>query len=97
MTQSQLAEKIGIGTRTILEIENNRGNPRFDILVAIVHELNIPSDSIFHLRPIHSEEVIKRLLLELEHCSEKEKQLVLNAALHLVQGLKNMQSLDKIF
>ena len=34
MTQEELAEQIGVQTRMILEIENGRGNPRFDNLFA---------------------------------------------------------------
>lgn len=91
MTQSQLAEKAGVGTRTILDIENNRGNPRFDILVAIVRELGIPSEKIFHPRPIHFEEAMKRLAVELDHCNEKEKVIVLDNAIHLARNIKSIR------
>ena len=30
ITQDYLAEKVGVQPRTILEIENGRGNPRFE-------------------------------------------------------------------
>lgn len=94
MTQAQLAERVGVGTRTILDIENNRGNPRFHILVAIVQELGIPSDTIFHPRPIHFEEAIKRLAVELDDCTENEKQLVLDNALHLARNIRSIREPD---
>ena len=96
MTQSQLAEKTGVGTRTILDIENNRGNPRFDILVAIVQELGIPSDTIFHPRPIHFEEAMKRLALELDSCNEKEKGIILDNAIHLARNIRSIRESDDL-
>ena len=94
MTQSQLAEKAGVGQRTILEIENNRGNPRFHILVAIVQALGIPSDTIFHPRPLCFEEAMKRFALELDSCNEKEKGLVLDNALHLARNIRSTRESD---
>ena len=39
ITQDYLAEKVGVQPRTILEIENGRGNPRFENLFVMVrHE-----------------------------------------------------------
>ena len=36
ITQDYLAEKVGVQPRTILEIENGRGNPRFENLFVMV-------------------------------------------------------------
>jgi len=96
MTQSQLAEKAGVATRTILDIENNRGNPRFHILVAIVQALGIPSDTIFHPRPIHFEEAMKRLALELDSCNEKEKGIILDNAIHLARNMRSIRESDDL-
>ena len=35
LSQEALAEKIGVCKRTILDIENNTGNPKFEILSII--------------------------------------------------------------
>ena len=48
LTQTQLAEKLSIGYRTIMEIENYRGNPQFDILYPLIRALNIPANLIFY-------------------------------------------------
>ena len=96
MTQSQLAEKAGVGQRTILEIENNRGNPRFHILVAIVQALGIPSDTIFHPRPLRFEEAMKRFALELDGCSEKEKGVILDSALYLARNIRSIRESDDL-
>ena len=41
ITQDYLAEKVGVQPRTILEIENGRGNPRFENLFVMVRLLDI--------------------------------------------------------
>lgn len=47
-TQEKLAEMLDIQQRTILEIENGRGNTQFDILFSLVRLLNILGDDIFY-------------------------------------------------
>lgn len=36
MSQEALAERIGVCKRTIIDIENNTGNPKFEILYPLV-------------------------------------------------------------
>ena len=51
MSQASLAEKLGIDVRTIINIENFRGNPKFEVLYPLVTTLRIPADRIFTLKP----------------------------------------------
>lgn len=46
ITQDYLAEKVGVQPRTILEIENGRGNPRFENLFVMVRLLDIAPNDI---------------------------------------------------
>ena len=48
LSQAALAEQIGCDERTILNIENDRGNPKFEVLCQIIAYLHIPADRIFH-------------------------------------------------
>lgn len=45
LTQSQLASKLGMCNRTIIQLENGRGNTKFETLVLIAKELNISIDA----------------------------------------------------
>ena len=47
MTQTQLAELLSISTRYLKAIENSGRKPSYDLLVRMVHELDIPADSVF--------------------------------------------------
>ena len=43
LSQAALAEQIGCDERTILNIENDRGNPKFEVLCQIIAYLHIPA------------------------------------------------------
>jgi transcriptional regulator with XRE-family HTH domain len=48
MTQTQLAERLGITPRYLKAIENSGRKPSYDLLVRIVRELDIPADTVFY-------------------------------------------------
>ena len=48
MTQIKLAELLSISTRHLKSIENGYRKPSYDLLVRIIHELDIPADAVFH-------------------------------------------------
>lgn len=45
-TQRQLAERLHMSIRTILDLENGVSNPKFETAVLIARELNISVDAI---------------------------------------------------
>lgn len=47
LSQEKLAETLNLDTRTILNIEAGRGNPKFEILYPLITYLKIPADKIF--------------------------------------------------
>lgn len=49
MTQLDLADSIGLSLRTITDIENQRGNPRYDTLCDIILYLQLDANEIFYL------------------------------------------------
>lgn len=48
LSQERLAEDLGLDTRTILNIEAGRGNPKFEVLHPMITYLKIPADTIFY-------------------------------------------------
>ena len=48
LSQEKLAETLNMDTRTILNIEAGRGNPKFEKLYPLVRNLNISADRIFY-------------------------------------------------
>lgn len=84
LSQAALAEQIGCDERTILNIENDRGNPKFEVLCQIIAYLHIPADRIFH--PDTATDGVKKqkLLLMLQECDEQEAAEILPAIEYLL-------------
>lgn len=72
LSQEKLAEILNIDSRTILNIEAGRGNPKFEKLYPLVTYLKIPTDKIFD--PDYKEEAPNRqkLLALQKDCTEQE-------------------------
>ena len=48
LTQSQVAEAANIDVRTVLNIENYKGNPKMEVLYPLVRVLKMDSREIFY-------------------------------------------------
>ena len=72
LSQEKLAEALNIDSRTILNIEAGRGNPKFEKLYPLITYLKIPADKIFN--PTYKEEApnLQRLLALQKDCTEQE-------------------------
>ncbi len=74
LTQEQLAELIGIDQRTILNIENHKGNPKFELLFPLVRTLKIDPSEIFYPELQDNKPSLRQLQALLADCSEDEAQ-----------------------
>lgn len=89
LSQEALAEKIGICKRTIIDIENNTGNPKFEILCMLVRELDLPLYQVFYPEMSESSQIKNILLKELSDCSDYEMKIVLSVVKSLLCTLRN--------
>ena len=46
LTQKQLAERLGMNPRTIIDLETCQSNPKFETVVLVAKELNISLDAV---------------------------------------------------
>lgn len=88
LSQEALAEKIGVCKRTIIDIENNTGNPKFEILYPLVRELNLPLYQVFYPEVEKNPEIKSILLEELNACTEYEMKIILSIVKSLRSTLK---------
>ncbi len=72
LTQNELAENIGIDCRTVLNIENYKGNPKMEILYPLVRFLRIDPREVFYPDTEAESPALLQLKLLAESCSEKE-------------------------
>lgn len=89
LSQEALAEKIGVCKRTIIDIEKNTGNPKFEILCTLVRELDLPLYQVFYPETEENLELKGMLIKELNDCSEYEMRVILSVIKSLRCSLKN--------
>ena len=85
LTQREVAEKIDKDVRTVLNIENYKGNPKLEVLFPLVRALNMDSREIFYPNMQWETPALRQLRVLVEDCSEEEAAViipVLNAVLH---------------
>ena len=85
LTQGQLAEKINIDQRTILNIENCKGNPKMKVLYPLVRALKIDAREIFNPE-------MERLTIET--CSEAEAAVLISVVDAVLNALRSGQAVD---
>ena len=72
LTQLKAAEICSIDSRTILNIENYRGNPKMTVLFPLVRGLQIDSQEIFYPGTEIKNPSARQLRFLIEDCSEQE-------------------------
>lgn len=78
LSQEALAEKLGVCKRTIMDIEKNTGNPKFELLCMLVRELDLPVYEVFYPEVTESTEMMNMLMKELRNCSNYEMKVILS-------------------
>lgn len=90
LSQEALAEKIGVCKRTIIDIEKNTGNPKFEILCMLVRELDLPLYQVFYPELTERNLEVKNMLMqELSGCSEYELKIILSVVKSLRYTLEH--------
>ena len=72
LTQNQVADQIDVDVRTVMNIENYKGNPKMEILFPLIRALKIDSREIFHPEIRLDNPAVCKLHLLIEQCSEDE-------------------------
>lgn len=72
LTYDELAEKSGVSTRYIKEIENRGNIPSLEIFTKLIRALNISADPFFFPNMLVENLDYKRLQLYLTQCTEDQ-------------------------
>lgn len=88
LTQTKLSEALDLGDKTILNIENYRGNPKFDNLYRLVNYLKIPGNALFYPETSGDSSSKELLLLEIHSCSEQEATELLRVVRYMLELLR---------
>ena len=65
LSQAQLAEKIGVGTKFLGDLETARRSPSFETSVSIAKELDVPVYDLFYFEKSEDDPKVVRRRLEI--------------------------------
>ena len=77
LTQINLAGRIAIDSRTILNIDNYNGNPKMEVLFPLIRTLKIDPWPIFYPELDGQNASFRQMQLLLKECSEEEMEALL--------------------
>ncbi len=72
MTQKDVAEKANVDSRTVLNMENKHGEPKFEVLYSVIRTLHIDPRDLFYPELKHDTPAMDRLRIMLKDCTDDE-------------------------
>lgn len=72
LTQREVADKVDIDVRTVLNIENYKGNPKLIVLFPLIRALKIDAREVFNPEMQRESPALRQLRLLIEECSEED-------------------------
>lgn len=94
LSQEALAEKLGVCKRTIIDIEKNTGNPKFELLCMLVRELDLPLYQVFYPELTEGLEIKNMIMKEIKDCSDYEMKIILSVIKSLRYTLKDERNIE---
>ena len=88
LTQTDLASVVQKDPRTILNIENFKGNPRLDLLEALIKSLNIDARDIFEQLNNDGPECKRQLAILIDTLSEDEARALMPVIEQLINAFR---------
>ena len=92
LTQLEVAEAADIDVRTVLNIENYKGNPKLEVLFPLVRALKMDSREIFHPEMLRDNPSIRRLRFILEECTEEEAAALVPAVESILAAIRGRET-----
>lgn len=89
LTQAELAATISRDTRTVLNIENYKGNPKLEVLYPLVRALRIDSREIFYPEMRCDSPALRQLRLLVADCSDEEATAIIPVLQAAIQMVRN--------
>ena len=92
LTQNEVADAIDVDARTILNIENYKGNPKMEVLFPLVRALKIDAREIFYPEIRRESPAIRQLRLLIEECSEAEAAAIIPVFEAVLNALRDQNA-----
>lgn len=89
LTQIEVADAVDIDVRTVLNIENYKGNPKMEVLYPLVRTLKIDAREIFNPEIRRETPELRQLRLLIEECSEEEAAVIIPVFKAVLNALRD--------
>ena len=89
LTQREVADRMNKDVRTVLNIENYKGNPKLEVLFPLIRALDIDPREVFYPNMQQESPALRKLRLLVEECSEEEAAAMLpvfHSVLHAIRS-----------
>ena len=94
LTQGEVAAQANMDVRTVLNIENYKGNPKLEILYPLIRTLHLDPQEIFYPELTNGSPAMTKLQQYIATCSEAEAEALLPIITSVLTVLRN-QGPDK--
>ena len=81
-----------IDVRTVLNIENYKGNPKLEVLYPLVRALRIDAREIFNPEMRRETPALRQLRLLIEECSEEEAAAIIPVFQAILTALRDQNA-----
>lgn len=89
LTQNEVADSIDVDVRTIINIENYKGNPKLEVLYPLIRSLKIDAREIFYPEMQRESPSLRQLRLLVEDCSEEEAATIIPVLQSVIAALRD--------
>lgn len=94
LTQVNVAERVAIDSRTIINIENYNGNPKMEVLFPLIRALKIDPQDIFYPELKNQSTGLRQLLILLKDCDDGEIEALLPICQTVLSVLRSEKGLS---
>ncbi len=91
LTQNEVAAAADIDTRTVLNIENYKGNPKLEVLYPLIRTLRLDSREIFNPEMQRKSPALNELRLLIEGCSEEEAAALISVFTSVISVMRSKE------
>ena len=88
-TQARVAELADIDVRTVLNIENFKGNPKLEVLYPLIRALHIDAQTVFYPEQGNQTPLKSQLQMLIGQCSEEEARVLIPVIESLLSALRD--------
>ena len=93
LTQTEVADAADIDVRTVLNIENYKGNPKMEVLYPLVRALKIDAREIFNPEMHRETPSLRQLRLLIEECSEEEAAAIIPVFQSVLTAIRDQSAI----